>query len=359
MTEVQQKKPKQFYLSGISVAQKLFFVQQLGIMVRTGISLAAALKTLSEQTTSRMFKSVLNDIQQTVEKGGLLSAGLEQHKKLFGELFINMIRAGEASGKLEEVLNQLYLQMKKDHETVSKVRGAMIYPSIVVSMMIIIGILMMVFVIPNITQVFEEINATLPLATRILISMSDAMLAYGLYIAIGAALLFGGFILFIRTKQGKHLFHGSLLVMPVMGKIIKKINLARFCRTISSLLKTDIPIVQSFDITSEVLGNVRYKEVLLEAREKIKKGITISETLSNHKNLFPPVVLQMIAIGEETGSLDTILEESAIFYEDDVSQTMENLPALIEPILLVILGVGVGAMAVAVITPLYSITQNI
>ena len=294
-----------------------------------------------------------------VEKGNLLSQGLEVHKKLFGELFINMIKAGEASGKLEDVMEQLFVQMKKDHEIIAKVRGAMIYPSIVVTLMLIIGTLVIVYVVPTISTVFLELNVELPLATRILIGISNLAVNYGIFFLIGLGISIAIFIRVIKTPQGKINLHRVLLKLPIVGPIIKKINIARFCRTLSSLLKTDIPIVQSFEITSKILGNMVYRNALIDAKEKIKKGISIQQSMQPYTEIFPPVVLQMISVGEETGSLDNILEESAIFYEEDVSQTMETLPSLIEPILMVVLGVGVGGMAVAVMMPLYSLSQAI
>ncbi|NUM25172.1 MAG: type II secretion system F family protein [Candidatus Buchananbacteria bacterium] len=343
----------------LKLALKIFFVQQLGVMVKSGISLAVALKTLAEQTSSKSFRKILADIQQGVEKGNLLSKGLEQYQYVFGDLFINMIKAGEASGKLEDVLNQLFIQMKKDNEIISKVKGAMIYPMIVIAMMVAIGVLVLVYVIPTMSGIFLELNVTLPLPTRILIASSQFAVTYGIFIAIAAVVGIIALNRIIKTKEGKLKFHQLLLKMPVAGTIIKKINLARFCRTLSSLLKTDIPIVQSFEITARILGNALFKNALSDAKEKIKKGVNIKDSLTPYMNLFPPVVLQMIAVGEETGSLDEILEESASFYEEDVRQTMENLPSIIEPLLMVLLGIGVGGMAVAIIMPMYSLSQAI
>jgi len=343
----------------VSLSQKIFFVQQLGVMLKAGISLSVALKTLSRQTTSKVFGTILIDLQQSVEKGNLLSKGLEKYQKIFGELFINMVRAGEASGKLEDVLKQLFVQMKKDHDIIAKVKGAMIYPAIVVTMMVAIGILVLIYVIPTMSGIFTEMDIQLPLATRILIGTSEFVLSYGIYIIIGLAALLVVLGRIVSLPQGKKKFHQLLLRLPIAGGIIKKINLARFCRSLSSLLKTDIPIVQSFEITSRILGNAIYKNALIDASEKIKKGVNIQESLSPHVKLFPPVVLQMILVGEETGALDDILEESAIFYEEDVSQTMSNLPAILEPVLMVIIGLGVAGMAVAVIMPMYSLSQSI
>lgn len=348
------KKPRRVPLS-----QKIFLVQQLGVMIKSGISLSIALKTLAEQTTAKSFKIILTDLQQSVEKGNLLSKGLEKYQKIFGELFINMVRAGEASGKLEDVLRQLFIQMKKDHDIIAKVRGAMIYPAIVITMMLGIGILMMVYVIPTITGVFTELNVNLPLPTKILIAVSGFSLTYGIYLLTGFLVIGIALGRIITLPKGRKKFHKLLLKLPIVGGIIKKINLARFCRSLSSLLKTDIPIVQSFEITARILGNVIYKDALMEAKEKIKKGISIQESLSPHIKLFPPVVLQMIAVGEETGALDNILEDSAVFYEDEVAQTMTNLPTILEPVLMVILGIAVGGMAVAVIMPMYTLSESI
>lgn len=348
------RKPKR-----ITLTQKLFLVQQLAVMIKAGISLSVALKTLAEQSSSKNFKIILTDLQLGVEKGNLLSKCLEDYPRGFGELFISMVKAGEASGKLEDVLKQLFVQMKKDHDIIAKVRGAMTYPAIVVTMMFAIGILMMIYVIPTITSVFTELNVVLPLPTRILIAVSAFSVKYGIFLLIGTVVGTILLIRFERTARGKKIFHTILLKTPILGTIMMKINLARFCRSLSSLLKTDIPIVQSFEITSRILGNVIYREALLEAKEKIKKGVAIKDSLMEHEKLFPPVVLQMISVGEETGALDSILEESAIFYEDDVNQTMTNLPSIIEPVLMVILGIGVGGMAVAVIMPMYTLTESI
>ncbi len=346
-------------LTRISVSQKLFFVQQLGIMVRTGISLAVALKTLTEQTTNKRFKAILADVSAEVQQGNLLSKGLERYPQVFSELFVSMVRAGEASGKLENVLQQLYLQMKKDHAIVAKVRGAMIYPIVVVCAMVLVGIVMIIYVIPQLTAIFQQSNIQLPWTTRLLIGISDVMSTHGVLLAIGAALLGVGARWLTRWPPGRRRWHGLLLRVPVAGLIIRKINIARFCRTLTSLLKTDIAIVKSLEITAQVLGNTVYRDALLTSREKIQKGVTIAESLRPYPSIFPPVILQMIAVGEETGALDVILEESASFYEEDVDQTMTTLPTLIEPILITLLGVGVAGMAVAVIMPIYSLTQAI
>ena len=346
-------------LSRISVKDKIFFVQQVGIMVQTGISLGIALKTLAEQTVNKKFKAILADLQATVERGNLLSEGLEEHKIVFGELFVNMVRAGESSGKLEEVFKQLFVQMKKDHDIISKVKSAMIYPAVVVTAMVGVAIMVIIYVVPNLTAIFKEMGGTLPLATRVLIAISEFTLAYGIFILIAVVVAIILLRKLILTPKSRFIVHTMILKTPIAGNIIKKINLARFCRTLSSLLKTDIAIVKSFEITSNILGNELYKRALLEGKEKIKKGKNVHDSLEAYSTLFPPVIMQMIAVGEETGAIDTILEQSAVFFEDEVDQIMKNLPAIIEPVLMLILGVGVGAMAVAIIMPMYLLAEQV
>lgn len=341
----------------VPLKEKLFFVQHLSVMIRAGISLSAALKTLTKQSENKFFGGLLMEISNSVEKGTSFAASLKPHSKIFGELFINMVEAGEISGKLEEVLQQLYIQMKKQHELTSKVKGAMTYPIVIITAMLGIGTFMIVFIIPKITGMFKEFNAELPLPTKILIGISDALVKHGLL----ASILFISFIILsvkiLKTYKGKYYFQAVMLKLPVFSPIIKKINLARFARTVSGLLKTDIMIIKTFQITASVLSNLHYRKALEEMSEKIKKGSQINEIVAKYPKLFPPIVCQMIAVGEETGELDNILVELAEFYENEVDQIMSNLPSIIEPILILVLGCGVGAMAVAIVLPMYSITQ--
>jgi len=345
--------------SSIPISEKLFFVQHLSIMLKAGISLSVALKTLAKQTSNKRFAGIINDISRNVEKGVSFTESLRPHEKIFGQLFVSMIESGEISGKLEEVLKRLYIQFKKNHELVSKVKGALTYPAVILVAMGGIGTFMMIAVVPKITAMFKDFNAELPLPTKLLIKFSDSLVTYGLLYLIGLVIFIIILVQFGKTSKGKYIFHGLLLKLPIFAPIIKKINLARFARTISSLLKTDIMIIKSFQITANVLGNVYYRDALNEMSNKIKKGGTINEVIANYSQLFPPVVTQMIAVGEETGELDFILEELAEFYEGEIDQIMNNLPAIIEPILILLLGLVVGGMAIAVIMPMYSLTTVI
>lgn len=241
----------------------------------------------------------------------------------------------------------------------SKVKGALTYPAVILFAMFGIGGFMLVFVVPKITAMFSEMNAELPIATKILISASDAIVNNGVMVLIGLAIFIFASIKILRTYKGKYILQTILLKTPVFGSIIKKINLARFSRNISSLLKTDIMIVKTFQITANVLGNLHYKKALEEMAQIIKQGGKLNETVKSYPHLFTPVVVQMIAIGEETGELDNILTELAEFYEDEVDQIMENLPTIIEPLLILALGLGVGGVAIAIVMPMFAITSAV
>lgn len=344
-------------LSKVPLKERLFFVQHLGIMLKAGISLSKALRTIADQSENKYFKSILTDISVKVEKGSGFADSLRPYDKIFGEMFIGMVDAGELSGKLEDVLNELFIQMKKEHALISRVKGALTYPAVIMMAMLGIGTFMLVFIVPKITAMFDDLDAELPLPTKILMKVSDTLVNNGVLSAIVFITLVLVFIKTIKTHKGKYYWQLFLLKAPVFGPIIKKINLARFSRNISSLLKTDIMIVKSFQITANVLGNLHYRKALEEMAKEIKKGVNINEVAAKYPKLFPPMVVQMITIGEETGEIDTILMELAEFYEEEVDQIMQNLPAIIEPLLILSLGLGVGGVAVAIIMPMYSLTS--
>jgi len=345
--------------SRVPLKERLFFVQHLGIMLKAGISLSIALKTLANQSENKLFRTSLDNLASDVEKGKSFSESLRPYEKIFGELFINMIEAGELSGKLESVLGQLYIQIKKQHELTGKIKGALTYPAVIIMAMGGIGIFMMIFVVPKITEMLKSFDAELPLATRALIGISEAIINNGIITAITLVATIMLATKILRTYKGKFIFQAIILKFPIISPIVKKINLARFSRTISSLLKTDIAIIKSFQITANILGNLHYRNALMEMAERIKKGGQINEVIRTYPHLFPPTVTQMITIGEQTGELDNILQELASFYEEEVDQIMNNLPSIIEPLLILVLGCGIGAMAVAIIMPMYSLTSAV
>ncbi|HBV02382.1 MAG TPA: hypothetical protein DEB69_03095 [Candidatus Komeilibacteria bacterium] len=345
-------------LNTISSKEKQFFVQNLQVMTKSGLPLDRSLKTLALQMSNKKFKRIITSLYQDTEKGVAFQDSLGKFKSTFGELFINMVEAGSISGKLDEVLGQIYLQIKKGNELKSRIKSAMTYPVIVLIAMVLIGIGMLIFVIPKITSLFDQVSADLPVATKLLINTSDFIISHGLLSAALALAVIISFIAFIRSKKGKYIFHGLILRLPICGPIVCKINIAKFARTLSSLIKTDIPIIKTFEVASKTLNNRHYRQALVESAKKLKEGGTIANALSEYPRLFPPVIIQMIMTGEETGQVDSILAELASFYEDEIDQIMKTLPSIIEPVLMLILGAGVAIMAIAIIMPMYSLTQK-
>lgn len=347
------------FFGKINTTDKVLFTRNLQVMIKAGLPISKALEILVKQTSKKSFKKIISDINSNVQKGKSLADSLALYPKTFPPLFVNMIRVGEVGGELEKVLGQLATQMKKDSDLLSNIKSAMIYPVIILTLMIAVIIVMIIFVLPELANVFRDIQADLPITTRIIIGFSDFISKYGIYVVIGIILF--GIIIFIilRTKEGRRNFHKLLLIIPILGTNVKKVNLARFARTISTLLTSGVPIVKTLIITGEVLGNKIYRETVLAASNDVKKGVRLVEVLDKNKKLFPPLVTQMVAVGEETGSLDNILKDVAEFYEADVTRTTENLASIIEPILMITLGIGVAVMAIAIVSPIYSLMEKI
>jgi type IV pilus assembly protein PilC len=343
----------------VSLPQKIFFTENLRVMIKAGLSLTESLRTLAMQTEAKAFKQVIVELKEDVEKGKTLSQALARFGNLFEPIFVNMIAAGEVSGTMEKTLEQLTNQMRKDYDLRSKVRGAMTYPIVILCATVLILTGMIMFVIPQILSIFEEVGTDeLPLPTKILIALTDFVTNHFLLLILMVVAVVSAFLWAIRTKPGRYVWHKFLLKMFIIGPIVKKINLARFTRTLSSLLRTDIPIVQSLQITADIVRNVYYRDSSLAAAEAVKKGEQISQILEKSPQLFPPLVVQMTAVGERAGTVDDMLEEIAEFYEKQVDQTMDNLASIIEPILIIFLGAVVGGIALAIITPIYSLTTK-
>ncbi|MFH1565089.1 MAG: type II secretion system F family protein [bacterium] len=346
------------FLARVSAKEKIFFLQNLKTMLKAGMSLGESLRVLSKQTQNVTFKKILTEITTDIEKGQSLSTAMSRHSKHFSEIFINMISAGETSGNLENILEQLYIQTKKDHDLISKIRGAMTYPAVVLFAMVIMGFGMIIFVFPTFIQIFEEANAELPFITKILIAVSNFIQHHGIIAFVLTVAFAVGFSRGIKTKIGKKYFDLFLLKFFIIGPIVKKVNLARFARSLNSLLKTEIPLIKSFEITANVVGNTSYKEAINKAREEIKKGAAISSSLEVYANLFPSMLIQMIMVGEKSGTTDELLGEIANYYEEEVDDTTRNLSSIIEPLMILIIGAAVGLMAVAVMMPMYNLAQQ-
>ncbi len=345
-------------LGYISLIDRVLFTRYLEVMLKAGLSLVKALHILAEQTENRKLKKVIETLGSDLEAGSTLHQAMKKHDDVFSELYVSVIKTGEASGTLDKSLDQLATQLKKDRDLVKKVTGAMIYPALIFLGMGGLGFVMMTFVLPKLTSIFEEFDTTLPLPTRILILVSNFMAVHSLWII--AALVIFGFLLvrFVRSKTGHKIFHFLYLRIPVISGIVKKFNIARFVRNLGSLLASGLPILRALEIVADALGNVYYKKAVKVSIEDVGRGLSLGKTLAQDSLLFPPVVTQVIQVGEETGSLDEILGRLATFYEEDIDQTMKNISTIIEPILMLIMGGAVGVMAVSIILPIYSLTGS-
>lgn len=346
------------FLDRVSLADKIFFIENLRVMLRSGLALSRSFQILTLQTESKKFRGIIANVGTLVDRGEALAASLARYPKVFTPIMINMIRVGEVSGTLERSLQEIGTQMKKEAALRSKVRGALAYPVVVIAATFGIGTAMMIFVVPKVLSIFSEAQVELPIATRILVAVATAFQQHGIIVAIATALLIVGFGVFRRTTVGRATLQGFALRFPIIGSIIKKVNLARFNRTFSALLKSEVPVIDAAIVTSDVLGNVHFQKAVRNAADKIKRGVSVAEALAASP-LFPPLVTQMAAVGEQSGSLDELLGELATFYEAQVDETLGNFAQVIEPLLIVALGGMVGLMAFAIISPIYTLAENI
>lgn len=344
---------------GVSLVDKIMFTRNLAVMIGAGLALNKALSVLEEQSENKNFKTIIAEVANNVQAGKSFSECIGAHPDAFSDLYVNMVRIGETAGNLEEVLNGLADQMKKDHDIVSRVRGALMYPAVIFIVMLIVGYLMMVLVVPKLAATFLDIGAELPMSTKILILLSNIMLNYW-YLAIGGVIgLIYVMRLVLRTAGGKKGVDALILRMPIIKGLSRKLNSARMCRTLGILVDSGVPIVKALEILSKTLSNHYFSESLSNAALEIQKGKTLFESLKKYSGVYPPLVMQMIAVGEETGSLTKVLSKLAEFYEDEVNELTKNLSTIIEPIMMVIIGTGVGFFALSMITPMYSVMNNI
>jgi len=343
----------------IGIVDKMFFAKNLAVMVSSGLSLSRALEALSEESPNPRFKKIINEINDSVIKGKTLAESLRVHQEIFGDLFISMVEVGEVSGKLTSVLKLVARQMKKDYDLKRRVRGAMIYPAIVLIALFGIGAMMMIYVVPTLSQTIKELGVDLPLSTRLIIFASDFVAAHGLTVFVSAVVLAVLFWKALKTQRGIRIFDTFILKAPLFGKLIKNLNTARFSRILAYLITSGVSIVQSLEITSAVLGNTLFREAVKDASVKIQGGKRLQEILATYPGIFPPLVLEMISVGEETGKIAEILLHVALFFEEEVNATTKNMSTIIEPLLMIIIGVVVGFFAVAMFQPIYGSLGNI
>ena len=343
----------------VTTHEKVVFAKNLGAMLGAGLSLSRALSIIERQTKNKGLKKIAASLNESVSRGKTLSEAMKDHPHVFSKLLVSMVGAGEESGSLAESLTIVSVQMDNMYKLQRKVKGAMLYPAVIIVVMFIIGILMLIYVIPGLTKTFKEVNVELPMSTKAVIFISDflgnnAVTAFmGIVLAVG--ILYG----WTRTKKGKRFLDFLTLHLPIISGIIKETNSARTSRTLSSLLSAGVPVAQALSITGDVIQNSYYKEVLKESEESVEKGDSISGVFVKNDRLYPIFVGEMINVGEETGNMSKMLMEVALFYENEVSQKTKDMSTIIEPFLMVFIGAVVGLFAISMITPMYSIMNNI
>lgn len=345
------------FIAPIKTKELVIFTRQFAVMISANITVVEALKILVDQTKNITLQNMISEIAFEVDSGSFLSDAFSKRPKIFSNFFINIIRSGETSGKLDEVLNYLADEMEQNYDMVAKIKGAMIYPVFIVVGLIAVGIVLMVYVIPNLTAILTETNATLPLSTRIVIATSNFFKDYLWLVGLMVGALVMGVYYFSKTTFGARVIDIMKLRVPIFGKLFKYIYLMRFTRSLSTLIKGGVTITKSLSITGDVVGNVIYKEIIDETLESINDGNPIYLVMSK-SNYVPKMVPQMISVGERTGKLDTVLDKVTDFYGREAENMLNNLSKLIEPLIMVLMGVGVGIMVAAVIMPMYNLASQ-
>ncbi len=343
----------------VPLKEKMTFTRNLSVMVSSGLTVTRAINNLGLQTKNKTFQKILQSVNDDLQEGKTLSEGLGKYPTVFNELYVNMVYVGEVSGNLEQVLDILALQLEKENDLSSKVRGALIYPAVIVVAMVGIGILMLVYILPKITGVFKDMDVKLPATTQAIMALSDFLRGHAILSITIVVVSVVGVKMFAGTKVGKRFFDFVFLHLPIVGNIIIKVNCARFARIYSSLLKSGVSVVNALSIVSKTLSNVYYRDALAEGIAEVQKGVDLSKVIARYENIFPLLVSQIISVGEETGKTETVLQRLAEFYEEEVSQITKNMSSIIEPILMLFIGGGVGFFAVAMLQPMYSVLENI
>jgi type IV pilus assembly protein PilC len=357
-TNVKTKAKAISFSFGGKVTEKdiVIFTRQFATMIDAGLPLVQCLEILSTQNENATFKKALQQIRQSVEGGATFAAALRNHPKVFTSLYANMVEAGETGGILDTILNRLAAYMEKAMGLKAKVKTAMVYPSTIVTVALTVVVFLLIFVIPTFKSMFEGFGATLPLPTLIVLEASNYMRAYFIHLVVVIAGAIFALKTWYKTTAGKTTVDGLMLKAPVFGILIRKVAVAKFTRTLGTLISSGVAILDGLDITARTAGNKIVENAIYKTRSSISEGKTIADPL-RESGVFPPMVVQMIAVGEQTGALDSMLGKIADFYDDEVDTAVSNLTALLEPLLMVFLGVIIGGVVIAMYLPIFKLVS--
>jgi type IV pilus assembly protein PilC len=356
---VREKQQVRAFTFGRGVPQKdiLFFTRQFATLFSSGVPIVQAFDALIGQIKNKTFKKVLMQMRSDIEKGSSLAEAMKRHPRVFSSLFVNMVRAGEEGGMLDKVLFRMADYFEKMIKLRRKIIGAMIYPSIVIAVATLVIAIIMIFVIPTFSKLFGEMGLQLPLPTRITIAISNFMVKTGIFTLLGIVGFFIFIKLFRRTDQGKKITDSILLKFPILGVILLKASLSRFARTLGTLLGSGVPILNSMEISARASGNKVIEDVVIQMRDDITAGKSLTEVLKSRPELFPPVFIQMVNVGEATGATDEMLNKVSDFYDEEVDNAVATLMNILEPALIVFLGVTIGFIIISLYLPIFKLGE--
>lgn len=364
---IKEQSQKSNFLENIGKSKKVkikdlaIFNRQLSTMVSAGVPLNRALDTLKDQTKNKYFKEVIAGVSKDVSGGSPLADAFAKYPRVFNDVYVNMVRAGEAGGILDEILKRLAIQIESDSSMRKRIKSAMAYPIVILVVTIFAFFGIMIFIIPKIGEIIKDLGGgedSLPVYTKAMLSVSDFMQHNAIFLIIVGIIAVFVFKRWSRSPKGKRQFHGILLKMPIVSNVIVKISVARFARTFASLMSSGVGVLDALEVTGGAMGNVVIQDELREAAKEVKNGKQLSEPLSKSKH-FPPIVAQMLAVGEESGKIDTILIKVADFYEEDVETAIDGLASVIEPIMIILLGSVVGIIAASVMGPIAGLSKTV
>jgi type IV pilus assembly protein PilC len=355
ITEKSKKAAK--FSFGVRVKDKdiVVFTRQFATMIDAGLPLVQALDILSSQVENKALGKTLQQVKVDVESGATYADALKKHPKIFSELYVNMVAAGEAGGILDTILNRLAAYIEKAMKLKKKVKGAMVYPAVVTSIAVLVIAVIMIFVVPTFSKMFAQLGGTLPLPTRIVITLSNFIAGVGGLLILGGIIALFAFIVQVRrTEKGKYIMDSILLKLPIFGILLNKVAVAKFTRTLGTLVSSGVPILDGLEITAKTSGNKVIEYAIMEVRKGVVGGKTLAEPITKAK-VFPPMVTHMIAVGESTGALDAMLSKIADFYDDEVDAAVSNLTAMMEPLLMIFLGTTIGFIVIAMYLPIFKL----
>jgi len=341
------------FFEKISQKDLVLFSRQLAIMFKSKVPLVESLRVLSQQTDNPDFKEKIMKISEEVEGGTALSNALENFPEVFSSFYIAMVKSGEVSGKLSEVLNYLADHLERKYHLTAKTKGALLYPSLIVFVVILVLLLMIFFVIPQLAEVLTTEKEALPWITMFVINSSTFVRDWGWALFIILVLFVAGFLKYYRTDRGQRFFDREFVKFPLLGPFFKMINVARFAENLSTLISGGLPIAQALETVGDIISNTAYKEVIFKMRDEVRKGVPISAVLSRNPDLFPPVFIQMVLVGEKTGTLDSTLMNIVDFYQKEIDRMIDNALSILEPVLILVLGLVVAGLMFSILMPLY------